>query len=642
MAYKLQGFEDGKVLTAENLINIETAIMALEQQLPINYGTSYTNWDYKDGLEGSDIKDNSFSITNTKDTAGVFGIRYNINDLPFKVGDNIYIGIKDFQKDNGNFSLVFFGGSGEISRVNATVTQPITYIKTVIPEGTTRYEVRVHGSSWTQASGGKYYVSAIDFDENTVFQPYTGGNSTDSSTSTSSSYKEIYISPNGNDGNSGDYASPMKTITAALNKSNRVTLFGGTYPKERISVSYYPYSEIFIRGVETQRVIINCGDRILVDDGSETLVEGYTKVYQVSCPTCPYASGAFTYRIYQDWVPDATTYIEDKDRHALQRGREYRCDSTIIKQIYNSSSSPLFNDAKTGLDKIEALGENVYGFYWHDGVMYFSRPQVSSKSNPIILPIRDDRFIDQQMGRSKKNQCRVVLNNIEVRYANIHLSYASNNECSDVLVKYPYVSNGGGFYIYEASNCKLTRCETCSVTNGTSTGDGFNVDTKGDTNSDDNALCCSVIMDNCWSHDNNDDGYSDHDRSEVLIRGGLFEYCGKGGLTPAYGSNDVIENAICRYNRGAGILSTGEPTSPVTRKFTTINAVGCLCYGQETGFKTTSGCMIHAVNCIAYDNTKADFDAAVNSPIFVYGCLTGSEVTKTGPVQVVQGLKMVE
>ena len=52
----------------------------------------------------------------------------------------------------------------------------------------------------------------------------------------------------------------------------------------------------------------------------------------------------------------------------------------------------------------------------------------------------------------------------------------------------------------------------------------------------------------CWAHDNHDDGYSDHDGCEAQIHGGLYEYNGKAGVTPSYGSHCVGYNIISRKN----------------------------------------------------------------------------------------------
>ena len=429
----------------------------------------------------------------------------------------------------------------------------------------------------------------------------------------------VYVSTTGSDGNDGSYAFPFKTIAHALSVSNNIVLFAGTYSGETISIDGYDYGEISIKGQEAQSVIINFGSTFLVDDGSERKEDGYEKVYSVTCPTFPFAEGATKARMYQDYVPDASTEISASDRHPLQRGRQYRCDSTIIKQC-NSIAA------------IDALPSGQYGFYWNNGTMYFSRPQTSSASHPIVIPQRDTYFINQYLYRTDKKQCKIVLNNIEVRYACIHLSYSANHEISDVSVKYPYVSVGGCFFLYNVTNCELNRCEACSVTSGAAIGDGFNVDTD-DTVGNSTAVSLTARLVDCWSHDNNDDGYSDHERSEVTLLHSLFEYNGKGGITPAYGANDIVIDCVSRYNAGAGILSTGNPTENTGRKKTTVYAEGCVCYGQVNGFYAPeTETIIQAVNCISYGNTIGY--NGTSGHIYAVNCKSNDTNAKSGNVTI--------
>ena len=417
----------------------------------------------------------------------------------------------------------------------------------------------------------------------------------------------VYVSPTGVDTAAGTKDAPFKTIAKALSVSSRVVMLAGVYDAETIKPEEYDYPGISIIGQDAEKVVVNFGTAHLVDNGGESLVSGYTKVYSVSCPTFPFASGANNAFMWQDGVADPGTLIDVADRHPLQRGRAYRCDSTKIKQVASIAA-------------IEALPANEFGWYWESETMYFSRPQSSSASHPIVIPQRDAWFIDSTGNKTAKKQVAVSLNNIEVRYAGINLMYLANCEISDVLVKYNYVENGGCFYIYACQNCSLIRCEAAGVTNGTSIGDGFNVDTAGVAD-DPTALCLSLLMRDCWAHDVNDDGYSDHDNSEVTIDGGLFEFCGKGGITPAYGSNDIIKNAISRYNAGAGIYCTGTPA--VAREMTNVFAVGCLCYGQQYGFKADTDCEIKCVDCLSKDN-QVGFGGG--GSVYCYNCGSSGDV----------------
>ena len=142
--------------------------------------------------------------------------------------------------------------------------------------------------------------------------------------------KTVYISTAGNDNNAGSYAAPFRTLAKALSVASNVIVLGGIYDGENIVATDYDYPSIHIHGAENQTVVFNFGSKHLVDDGSETLVSG--KVYSVPCATMPFAEGCTKARMYQDYVPDAATEIPASDRHPLQRGKQYRVDSTVIRQ----------------------------------------------------------------------------------------------------------------------------------------------------------------------------------------------------------------------------------------------------------------------------------------------------------------------
>lgn len=435
---------------------------------------------------------------------------------------------------------------------------------------------------------------------------------------------------NGNDSNSGEESLPLRTLTAALKKSNNIILRGGIYDGETIDFdSDIKYKSLSIRGVPKERVVFNFGN-VLVADGSEVLVEETTKVYKIDCPKNPFQDGHTSCRIYQDYIPDSSTVIDEADRLPQQKGLTHRCDSTIIQQ-------------KESVQAIEQL-EDGYGCFWENGILYFSRPMQSSAENPIVAPIYDESFIKST--RFFKHITELYMSNVEVRYASVKIAKFFNARLSDVSVKYVY-NNNGCFYIYDNVGTILERCEACCATNGMSNGDGFNVDT-GDADSgvpQENipnykfAPHLTLTMRGCWSHDNNDDGYSDHDYSRVNVYDTLAEHCGKGGFTPAYGAQDSYHGCISRYNRGAGFLITGEPTVDIAG--TVVYANGCVAYGNNNGFMSNSEKgHFKCINCSTFENSNSGFDAQ-KGLIVAVGCTSADSTVKEGNV-VVKSNKLVE
>jgi hypothetical protein len=132
------------------------------------------------------------------------------------------------------------------------------------------------------------------------------------------------------------------------------------------------------------------------------------------------------------------------------------------------------------------------------------------------------------------------------------------------------------------------------MSHGTSNGDGFNAHA---TNSGETyAHQSGTILENCWSHDNTDDGYSEHARGESFIIGGLFEYNGKAGVTPSYGAHCTCIGVVSRHNF-SGFLITG-----------TCNDGG-------------SGNQMVCIDCLAYENNRA----GTSNTGYGFACVSGNE-----------------
>lgn len=152
----------------------------------------------------------------------------------------------------------------------------------------------------------------------------------------------------------------------------------------------------------------------------------------------------------------------------------------------------------------------------------------------------------------------------------------------------------------------------------------------------------------CWSHDNNDDGYSDHERCETTIIGGLFEYNVKAGLTPAYGCHDTIYNAYCRKQVNNGIALVGSATAEEGGRGSQIFVIGCICENNKNNFYVSgdkSGKDENFgkfVNCISLNGTQYGYLCGANARIELNNCTdSGSPTAKSGNI-VVNNAALVE
>jgi hypothetical protein len=195
--------------------------------------------------------------------------------------------------------------------------------------------------------------------------------------------------------------------------------------------------------------------------------------------------------------------------------------------------------------------------------------------------------------------------------------------CENCSAKFALAA--GGFRWDNAIGVKLYQCEAARIFAGNETnGDGFNAHST--VSEDAMARHTTCMMMDCWSHDNNDDGYSDHERCECSIHGGLFEYNGKGGLTPSYGSHLVCYDVLSRKNyRGFYYIHAAAETeggkygqmicyncvaenNTIDGGFRVNGAgnkailVNCKSIGNPIGYMADTGTIMEIIDCGTLDN----------------------------------------
>ena len=406
--------------------------------------------------------------------------------------------------------------------------------------------------------------------------------------------KALYVAPNGNDENNGSLAYPLATIDKALEKgANRIFMKAGTYTlSSEINLNKMTANnkEISLINIERyNKVILRPQKRTVAT--TESLVSGYTKVYTTDETYFATSVSSNNNWIFQKNVDDVTTLISDEERHPCERGLTYRCGSTKIVK----TTAATLEDALTEIENA-----TVYKWFF-DNInkkFYFSRPHEVTSEYPIEISIGQNLF-------SNANKI-ITLNCVAIETDGLifNINDTRNSKIIDCAVRDVY--SGGGFTYDGAIGAELIRCEASCVHNG-STGDGFN----GHATSSGEIYSKQTVVElkDCWSHDNNDDGYSDHERSEVVIRGGLYEYNGKGGITPSYGSHCSCFNVYSRNNY-AGFYYTGAATQAEGGKYGQMICYNCVAEnnrrgGTKTGFKVTStGNNMILVNCKSINNEK--------------------------------------
>ena len=364
---------------------------------------------------------------------------------------------------------------------------------------------------------------------------------------------------------------------------------------------------------------IICGTKI--DSG--TLVAGTTNVYQTPLSSF---SDADHFQLFQHEVFDESTLIPDNERHPLQRGKTYRCDSTKITRV-------------TSLDAVKT-SEGYTFFYDTDAQMLYVKIKEGTTlaTNPVYIP--GGSGISGNDG-----SVAFEMVNIECWYGSISLRFCHGGRAIDCAAKYAL---GGGAWSWEAAiGVEFIRCEAARAFSGSSTGDGFNAHST----TTDPALAKHTVatMIDCWSHDNNDDGYSDHERCETTIIGGLFEYNVKAGLTPSYGCHDTIYNAYCRKNVNNGIALVGGASAVEGGRGSQIFVMSCICenntnnyYVSGTNAGTSDLNTGKFVNCVSLNASAVGYLCGNMAQIELNNCSdSGSPTAKSGNV-IVNNAALVE
>lgn len=431
----------------------------------------------------------------------------------------------------------------------------------------------------------------------------------------------VYVDAvNGDDTNPGTTeGAALATFAAAFSKTGvdtTIILIGDTTERLNIKTKSNQRSVRLIgkRGL-VNRII--CGTKI--DSG--TLVAGTTNVYQT--PLSSFSTVA-RFQLFQHEVFDESTLIPDNERHPLQRGKTYRCDSTKITRVMS-------------LDAVKT-SEGYTFFYDTNAQMLYVKIKEGTTlaANPVYIPGGSGIF-----GNDGSVAFEMV--NIECWYGSILLRSCHGGRAIDCAAKYAL---GDGAWSWDAAiGVELIRCEAARALSSSTTGNGFNANST----TTDPALAKHTVatMIDCWGHDNNENGYSDHERCETTIIGGLFEYNVRGGITTAYGGHDTIYNAYCRKQTDNGIALVKSAKAEEGGRGSQIFAIGCICEnnnvnyyvsGDKSGTDENFG---KFVNCVSL-NARYGYFCGTNARIELNNCTdSGSSTAKSDNV-IVNNAALVE
>lgn len=593
-----------------------------KNELYINYAPYYNSWNQRYALSSSTIqKDYVHLLMNSSNIH--FGFDFQVNDSPFEPGGKLYWGVDSAYSDNDFIVLAIFynAANAEIKRNQLTYAANDMDLKirtyaSDIPENCVRIWLRFQVTNLTSPTP---FIDAKRFIIST--SPITIEGDSELrlpifSSSTESERTFCYVKPlSGNDDNDGStVAQSVKTISRAqdiIGDEGEIIIVESGDFRETVNVSKK----------STQRKLkIKALSGILARICSGTFITDATvledNVYQYPLDTF---NNLTKFQLFQHDIDDVQTLIPDEERHPLQKGKKYRCNSTMIERT-------------TSLDLVKTSTSKNPKFYYDDTakILYFRIVDGTNiADNPVVIPSSTGIY-------GAKNQVALTLENIEVLYGPVAFRQAPAARAVDVACKYAY---GAGCFTYDNSVAvEFIRCEATRSFSGSGTGDGFN----GHSSTTEPALAkhTTATFINCWAHDCNDDGYSNHERCESTFIGGLFEYCGKGGLTPAFGAHDTYIGCLCRKsNYGIGLV--GGATAAEGGVGSQVIAYNCLCTDNNQNYyasgdsssETTGPNIMELVGCHSLRGKMNGYNAGSYGKLRLRNCYDkDSAHIKTGDV----------
>lgn len=412
-----------------------------------------------------------------------------------------------------------------------------------------------------------------------------------------SAARVMYVSPSGNDASAGGEGSPKASLDAAINAlggDGRIYMLGGTYTGNNARVTRTNVKgRIEIVGV---RPSISSGDYDfpLVNLGTKVTgiskTSGRTKVYQATVAGLP-TLASFNWA-YQHGTPEAESEIVDH-RQPQHRGRTHRLP--WFTRIHKTDATTL----STALDEIDA--SSTPKAFIDGTTFYFSVVGGGDASSADVYLDSAISFV-QPTGAVRGSAGELIVRGLRVFHGAMNLTAFRYAELDEVVVA------GARANCVDYNVLRYGTLEVCcSGSASAELGDGLNGHSG------------AVLFGNgdLYAHDCRDDGFSDHEGCTTRMPGGgLVEYNGGGGITPAYGADTVVHNMVSVRNqripgrKHGAFYVTGAPSSggpPESGVDTRALFIGCVDHESDTSFAddyTRSGTTPAYAVCIGCKSIK--------------------------------------
>lgn len=355
----------------------------------------------------------------------------------------------------------------------------------------------------------------------------------------------------------------------------------GTYPVEVLNTGnelndgIYVYKPISIIG--DRNVTIEGGKAIT----SAELYDADKKIYAHDVNT---ADNGYLYDtavwILQKGVADEDTAIPKDEVNALTRGKAFRMNA--CSRIYKVGSLEEVKGAKKPSYYLDATNNKLY-FTIKEGSTLEKNPVMLGRNPKDVYKHNNDTNLI--IGATHD----VLIRNINVAYGKIEIEGCENCIIEN-CVCYGVPGNGSsGFGISPSSkyvkiiNTEIYGNSADGINSGSVNspigGNFINTNYKQSQMSRDGI---NLYIENCWVHDNSDDGISEHGNPNTVVKNNILEYNGISGCTTAGGNSNYI-GCIFRKNAWRSTERGGFENLSADANSTCIvkDCVGMDNYGQS-------------------------------------------------------------
>ena len=383
-----------------------------------------------------------------------------------------------------------------------------------------------------------------------------------------------YISPNGNDNNSGLASAPYKTLNKAITAGADVVYAEpGTYEQPSVATLnnkdgfefFVLYAAPDVSTKHKPKAIFENAYTLSVSADSETglLIGSHT-----------FSNTSNWYKVFvSQTLPISPSGMQSETYNAIL----WECDSN--NETNDKKLKPVLTIA-------ECQAQTGTFYYDHTAGHVYINPDTAI-TNPTFMYLRFESGTMVYISNSQN----VKFEGLEIKHAP---DYSMQNvSCKDVELKecrFTHTAYRNGLMVTKG-NTTLTACEALQMT-----GDGFGIATQG----------CANLID-CDSHHNGDDGVSHHDGSVGFISGGHYHHNGKGGISSPYSGAKVnVYNAMMHNNVYGLYVGIGNDECIIS---------GCALVDNDTAI-INGGYTLHCFNNVFSGNTHG---ITGNGNTVVYG-----------------------